>query len=237
MRSSIGAAFRGIRLVARPLIFVQFLLLLAAISYYLNPSVRFGAETVAGWKSQSGFFGAAVSNVFAGFAIAQLARLATRQPVAPRGEAFFQIGFFAVLGVMIDLLYIGLDLMIGRDGNVLTVIKKVLIDMFATTPFVTMPFSLIAFAWFNSGYDVGQVIQKARRGELTKSFGDLLVTCWIYWIPAVSAIYAMPTPPLQFVLYLFAEAGWGLIVVQMTTRPNDSPCEIEPSTATNSAGL
>ena len=41
-----------------------------------------------------------------------------------------------------------------------------------------------------------------------------LVVGWFFWIPGLSGIYAMPQQ-LQFVLFLFVEAAWSLIIIHV----------------------
>jgi hypothetical protein len=47
----------------------------------------------------------------------------------------------------------------------------------------------------------------------------ILIPNWLFWIPMVSIIYALPVP-LQFLLFIPALAAWSLIVVFIATQPD-----------------
>jgi hypothetical protein len=60
----------------------------------------------------------------------------------------------------------------------------------------------------------------------------ILVTNWMFWLPGVSLIYAMPLV-LQTPLFIFATAIWGLLlpaVAQQERAESNVPRLISPET-------
>jgi len=199
----------------RPFLIIQVCLVAAAVAYYRVPSVQAFAENLAQTKVQSGLMGAAIANIIASIVIPQAARALSRAPLLARRDVPFQILFFGFLGMVIDLLYQVLDRIFGKEPNLVTLVQKVCTDMFISSPLVTIPFSAAMFAFHERGYSLARTRTAFRNGGFLAIYMPMLVTCWAFWLPAVSAIYAMPNPALQFLLYLFAEAGWSLIIVHM----------------------
>lgn len=199
----------------RPFLLIQVCLIAGAISYYQLPAVQAFAENLAKTKVQSGLLGAALANIFASIVIPQTAQALSRAPLLARRDVPFQILFFGSIGMIIDLLYQVLDRIFGKDPNLVTLIQKVCADMFVSSPLLTIPFSAAMFAFHERGYSLSRTRTAFRNGGFQAIYLPMLVTCWAFWLPAVSAIYAMPNPALQFLLYLFAEAGWSLIIVHM----------------------
>jgi len=218
LRTALVPGWRAVQQNAKPFIFIQVALFACAAAYYLVPQVAAVALRLADLKVQTGLLGAGFANIVAGLVLPQVARLATKQQTIAWSEVPFQFLFFGLLGMMIDLLYQGLGVLFGQDPSVGNIIKKVLIDMFVATPFASIPFSVLAFVWFHEKYRDSGVSARIKDGTLLPQYFSVLVTCWSFWIPAVTAIYAMPTDAVRFVLYLFAEAGWSLILVQMSAN-------------------
>jgi hypothetical protein len=55
---------------------------------------------------------------------------------------------------------------------------------------------------------------------LTERMLPVLVMNWLFWVPAMTLLYAMPSL-LQPPLYVFATAMWGLLVPAVS-RQNDA---------------
>lgn len=187
------------------------------VAYFQWPDFARWADEAGAFKARSGPLFAMVSNQFAGVIIPIVAILLTRvhRPLTIRDFAF-QLGFFGVMGLVVDWLYTGLGALFGPSQSIGTVVLKLIADEGVFTPIFAMPFAVILFLWRDRGFSGNATLRALRAGEFRNRYFPTLVTCWCFWTPVLCAIYAMPTR-LQFCLFLFAEACWSLILVYVGT--------------------
>jgi hypothetical protein len=130
-------------------------------------------------------------------------------------ELLFRAGFFAVIGVTIDGFYRLLAHILGTSNEWQVIVQKGLIDQLLFAPLVAIPISAVAFLWRDVGFDGAATLRGLRDGEFFVRYIPMLITCWGFWFPTLVAVFAMPVR-LQFILYLFAQAAWSLLLVHMT---------------------
>lgn len=221
MASLHAAAQRGVEAVrhnARPFLLIQAVAVALALAYYLSPGAPAAVAVIARVKREGGLPLAALANAFAGAVLPEIARVATGRRRTGAGEMAFQVAFFAVLGVYIDLLYRGLGSTFGNAPDFATVGRKLLVDQLVSTPFVTIPFSTFAFVWKDAGFSLARARRSFRaQGGFLVRYLPTLVTGWAFWAPVLVAVYAMPGD-LQFPLFLFAQAAWTLLLLDLNER-------------------
>jgi hypothetical protein len=185
------------------------------IAYYTLPGFRAASEVVADAKARGGLAATALATIFASLVLPDLARAVTRtaQRIEPR-ELAFRAAFFATVGVMVDLLYRGLALLIGTTPTWDVVLRKALFDQFLFSPLVSIPLSASAFLWRDHGFRWGATLRAARGGAFVSRYVPMMITCWAFWLPTLFAVFAMPVR-LQFILFLLAQAAWSLLLVYM----------------------
>jgi len=222
IREAFRPAVESLRRMWRPFLLIQCLAIGTAVAYYVLPGFADIADRVAAFRAMGGLLFSAIGTAIAGFLLPEIAKRATGHPGSKRTDAIFQIGFFAIIGVAIDLFYRGLGSWIGSGVDPLTVAKKVAIDQLLATPFGTMPYSVLAFAWHESGFSFRKTRERLAGGMFLRRYLRLLLTCWAFWVPVLAAVFAMPGP-LQFVLFLFVQGAWSLLLVGVSRhRPAET---------------
>jgi hypothetical protein len=117
---------------------------------------------------------------------------------------------------VIDLLYRGEARLFGSDARVLTVMEKVAFDQFVFSPLWLIVIVLL-FLWRQRGYSLAATLPAVERGFYQWRVVPLLIPNWLFWIPMVSIIYALPVA-LQFLLFVPALGAWSLIMVFIADR-------------------
>jgi len=224
-RESVFApGFRAVRANIKPFLVIQALAVVLLVTYYASPGFQSFGETLSGVKERWGLAFAGLTTAFAGFALPGVVKKATGMPAAKDArDVCFQIGFFILIGIFVDVLYRGLSVVFGTGTDIGTVATKVVVDQLVFSPLVSIPFSTTAFAWQESGYSVPRLSQVLRGGGFGRRYGPLLATCWAYWIPILCVVYALPSG-LQFWMFLCAQGAWSLLLIHLGTRSH-SPNE------------
>jgi len=217
--SPLGAAAAALRQFWRPFLLIQMGAVLLALAFRASPAFRAACATAAGWKAAGGLPFAAATVAVAGGLLPELAKLVAlgRRTVAGRGgEIAFNTAFFAVNGVVVDLLYSGEARLFGSGGDVATIVKKVAFDQFVFTPSWLVVIVLL-FLWRQRGFSWAATRPALERGFYRQRVVPLLLPDWLFWIPLVSVIYALPVT-LQFLMFIPALAAWSLIMVFIADR-------------------
>jgi hypothetical protein len=86
----------------------------------------------------------------------------------------FTAPIWGFAGITVDFLYRGLAALLGDTASVPVVAAKICIDQFVYNVFFAAPYSVLAYHWKNSGFDVA-----ALRRALTFSFyrDKIIPTC------------------------------------------------------------
>ena len=214
LTSPLSAAWAALRQFWRPFLLIQLAAVGVAIAFRLSPAFRAACATGAAWKAAGGLPFAALTVAFAGGLLPELAKLVVMGPrmLAGRaGEVAFNTAFFALNGVVIDVLYSGEARLFGQGGDVRTVVEKLAFDQFLFTP-TWLVVIVLLFLWRQRGFSWAATRPALRRGFYRQRVIPLLLPDWLFWIPMVSVIYALPVA-LQFLLFIPALAAWSLIMV------------------------
>ncbi len=220
--SAWSSGVAALRRFWRPFLLIQAAALGLAIAYRLSPSFRGASAVAAGWKRAGGLWFSMGSTALAGGVLPELAKLlADRSRTRWRGRAgaiAFNIAFFAFDGLVIDRLYHVEALLFGGDPRLRTVVAKTAFDQFAFTPPWTVLVALL-FLLPQRHYNPRATLAALAEPFLRRRVVAILIPNWLFWIPMVSIIYALPVP-LQFLLFIPALAAWSLIVVFIATQPD-----------------
>lgn len=204
----------------RPFLLLQSAALLLVVGYYTNGRVRALCDQLSQFKQHAGLIFSAISASIAGALLPELAkavvmddRAITRQRVR---DVVFAMAAFAGSGIIIDLQYRGLAWLFGHDNSPVTIVKKVLMDQFVTTPIYGTPYWVVVYSLRARHYNlIATVGQISPRWYVTHVL-PLLIPGWFFWVPMVSLVYSLPGP-LQFCLFCFALAAWSLLMVFVAT--------------------
>jgi len=213
--SPLAAGAAALRRFWRPFLLIQTSAALLAIAYRVSIPFREACAQAAAWKTAGGLPVAAATSALAGGVLPEIAKLvADRGRSALRGrgsEVLFNIAFFALDGIVIDLLYRGEARFFGSDAQLGTVVEKVAFDQFVFSPLWSI-FIVVLFLWRQRGYSMAATLPALGRGFYQSRVVPLIVPNWLFWIPMVSIIYALPVA-LQFLLFVPALGAWSLIMV------------------------
>jgi hypothetical protein len=214
-RHRLTEGIEALRANAKPFGITLVAVVFLGVGYYQFGIVQKLIDALTAAKLAGGTAGAAISNICASLLIPEIAKYASGMPRVERRDIPFLIVLFALIGIAVDLLYTGLAQALGTSVDVVTVLKKMAIDMFLFTPLVSMPLSVGGFALHGDRYRWATTWARLRSGELTQRYISLTLTAWCFWIPSVCVVYAMPSA-VQFMVAMFAEAGWALLLVHIS---------------------
>lgn len=213
--SPLAAGAAALRRFWRPFLLIQTGAALLAIAYRASVPFREACALAAAWKTAGGLPLSAAISALAGGLLPEVAKLAAdrgRSTLRGRGgEVLFNTAFFAFDGVVIDLLYRGEARLFGSTAQLSTVVEKVAFDQFVFSPLWSILIVLL-FLWRQRGYSWAATLPAIGRGFYQLRVVPLIVPNWLFWIPMVSIIYALPVA-LQFLLFVPALAAWSLIMV------------------------
>jgi hypothetical protein len=218
--SPLAAGLTALRRFWRPFLLIQAGALALALAFHLSPGVRAACAAAAAWKTSAGLPFAAATGLVAGGLLPELAKLIAlgrRALAGRRGEILFNAAFFAVNGVIVDLLYRGEARLFGAGGGARTVVEKVAFDQFVFTP-TWLAVIVLLFLWRQRAYSLARTLPALREGFYRQRVLPLLLPDWLFWIPMVSVIYALPVA-LQFLMFIPALGAWSLIMVFIADRP------------------
>lgn len=218
--SPLSAAAAALRGFWKPFALIQLAAVLLAVAFNTSAAFRAACGVAAGWKVSGGLPFAALTGAFAGGVLPELAKLVALGPAALAGRAAeiaFNITFFAFNGIVIDGLYRGEARLFGDGASLATVAEKVAFDQFVFSP-TWLVVIIVLFLWRQRGFSAAAVRPALGRGFYQQRVIPLLLPNWLFWIPMVSIIYALPVT-LQFLMFIPALAAWSLIMVFIADRP------------------
>ena len=216
--SAIAPGLRAIRDHVRPIVAIQICVLIVVAAYYLSPGFASFAGELAKIKVAGGYWFAFAATGFAGAVLPELFKVATRDPRVHRfPEVAYTFLIFGVNGIIVDLFYRAQGLVFGTEPTIGVVAAKVLVDQTLGSILIFCPYFLFFLLLYKAGFSLQKVRENLRENSFLRQMWPILVVNWAYWIPALCGVYAMPSE-LQFVLFLFVEAAWSLILVHVAKR-------------------
>lgn len=189
--------------------------------FYLLPGLQAVAEAAARFKTSGGLAFAAVSTAIACVTIPEIGKCLMKQPPTPLRDYPFLFMFWAGIGIMVDLFYSYLAQTVGGGTSPPIVATKVLWDQAIFSPLITMPYGVFLFAFKEGGYRLSGVPKVLSGGVGWRRWLATTVTCWGFWIPTVTAIYALPGD-VKFLMFLAMEGTWGVLLVHILSRADVS---------------
>jgi hypothetical protein len=202
---------------------IQAAALALAVAYRVSAPFRAACAVAATGKQAGGVWFSMGTTALAGGVLPELAKLlADRSRTRWRGRGgaiLFNVLIFAFDGLVVDGLYRGEARLFGAQAALATVVAKVAFDQFVFTPPWTVLLVLL-FRWQQRSFEVGPTLRALGQRSLYRRVLSILIPNWLFWIPMVSIIYAMPVP-LQFLLFIPALGAWSLIITFIATTPDD----------------
>jgi hypothetical protein len=221
LASLLAPGMAAVRKYWRPFLLLQFSAFLLVLAYYGSNRVRLLCDQLSQSKEHAGLVFSAIAAAISGALLPELAKAVVMDDRAITGKRVRDVAFamaaFAGSGIIIDLQYRGLAWLFGHDTSPATIVKKVLVDQFVTTPIYGTPYWIVIYSLRARHYNLIDTIRQISPRWYGMHVLPLLISGWFFWIPMVSLIYSLPGP-LQFCLFCFALAAWNLLMVFIATH-------------------
>jgi len=183
--------------------------------YYCWPAGSAALSAYAGWQHQGGIIAAALATAFAGGVISEFSLVYlqnkghwTLRHVEHMG---FKFGMFFIGGAIVYVFYGYQAIWFGEGNSWLVLLKKICVDQFIFSAFWANPYNALMTRWHSLRYSGQKLWHELGWNFITERILPIIITGWMFWIPGVLLIYAMPTA-LQVPLFIFATAIWGILL-------------------------
>jgi hypothetical protein len=202
----------------RAFVLIQALAAAVVAAYYLVPALGDAFSAVERFRAATGIWFAVGATVVASVILPEIAKVVTGQKdqLISGRDAAWLTAFFASIGAYVYLLYELLGQIAGSGTDLQTVASKVALDMFVSSPTMSIPYSTMFMLFRDEGYNAAKTREMLRTGEFIRRYPTLLVNAWAFWIPVLFAVYAMPSS-LQVPLFVVVQAAWCLVLVHITS--------------------
>jgi hypothetical protein len=204
-------------------------------AYYLWPQGSAALSTYAQWQAQGGPLGNGLALGIAGGVLSQLSYVYFQkkgrwQRANVESVAFNFIIFF-ISGCIVFEFYRMQAVWWGQGTSLSVIVPKVLVDQFVYTVVFSAPYYALLTRWHALGYSGARLGRELKGDFLTERFLPMLVMNWMFWIPAISFVYAMPTV-LEAPLAVFASAIWALLISAIGSQEPSLPTTRDSVAAT-----
>jgi hypothetical protein len=211
--------------------------------YYFWPPGSAVLSRYALWQASGGALGTGLVYSLAGGGLSEISLVCFQQKgrwtKANLESVAFKLVVFFISGCLVYEFYHYQTIWWGTGTSLSVIVPKVLVDQFGYTLLFAAPYYAILTRWHALRYSTTRLWSELRRDFFTERLLPVLVTNWMFWIPAVSFVYAMPSV-LQPPLAAFATAIWGLLVTALGSQEaahtaEPFPVPASPSLLTNPA--
>ena len=182
-------------------------------------------DSLQTWREAGGLWFVAGANILSGGVLPELLKARMRPADRPGPTPVDLLHLFVLmglLGVMVVEFYAAQRAWFGSGTDPGTIAVKILCDQFGYTLFVAMPCILVWFAWKENGYTARKTLRSLNARFFRDRVPPMFVPNVIFWVPALVALYALPTG-LQYLLFLFLNAAWCTLMVFIARGPGETP--------------
>jgi len=195
-------------------------------TYDLWPEGSTALSAYAHWQSQGGPLGNGLALAIAGGVLSQLSYVYFQKKghwtKANVESLVFNFIIFFISGCLVFEFYRMQAVWWGQGASLSVIVPKVLVDQFGYTVVFAAPYYAVLTRWHALHYSGARLWRELQDDFITERFLPVLVMNWMFWIPAVSFVYAMPTV-LQAPLAVFATAIWGLLISAIGSQEPSRP--------------
>jgi len=199
-----------------PGLLLQGFALTIALLYYFHDPTQNILLKIPKIQQRMGLFFPIVATAFFGGVIPYLF-LATRKGIAPGRHVaifLFMIGFWALMGLYVELLYKFQSLLFGDEPSAATIIKKVVADQFVFSVIFSAPATTLAMLWKDHHFSFQATRNEITRTFFTEKIPTVLLALWAVWIPTVAIVYSLPLA-LQFPLFNIVLCFWSFLLTAL----------------------
>lgn len=190
------AGLRGARANLAPGLALQVAAVALVLAYYRWPAAEAALRGVTEWRGHFGvLFPIGITALFGGLIpFLYLRAQAATRAAHPWSDLWFFLTYWAYRGFEIDLFYRVLARVVGTGHDVGTLAAKVALDQFVYCSLVAVPVMVLTFGWRAEGYSWARLMARFRGRFWRHEVLPLYIANCAIWIPAVTAIYALPLP-------------------------------------------
>ncbi len=206
---------------------------LIVAAYYLWAPVTEFLSRYAVWQHHNGALGNGVAAALAGGVLSECSLVYfqnrgrwTTQNL--EGLAFKSVTFF-FSGAIVFKFYELQAFCWGQGYTLSVIIPKVLCDQLGYTVIFAAPYYALMGRWQMLRYSGAALWRELNRDFVVDRLLPMLVMNWMFWIPAITLVYAMPSV-LQAPLAIFATAMWGLLVPALAKQERARELATAPGT-------
>ncbi len=210
--------------------------LLAAMSlfvavYYGWPPGAAILSWYADWQHAGGIFRTALTAGFAGGILSELSLVYVRDGgrwnATHLENMLFRFIVFFIGGAVVSEFYVWQAVWFGNGYSWRVLLPKVLVDQFIFSVFWSTTYQSLTFRWQALRFSGSRLWSELDGNFVLERMLPILVTNWMFWIPGVTLVYAMPLL-LQMPLNIFATAIWSLLVASLSKPANEPSAEPAP---------
>ena len=202
--------------------------------YYLWPPGSAVLSRYAAWQASGGALGTGFVYALAGGLLSELSFVYFQQrgrwKPANVENACFKLVIFFISGCLVYEFYRMQAIWWGTGATFSIILHKVIADQFGYTLVWAAPYYALLTRWQALRYSGGRLWKELKGDFFAERLLPVLVTNWMFWIPAVSLVYAMPSV-LQPPIAAFATAIWGLLVSAIGSQEPAHPSHLTPVAA------
>jgi hypothetical protein len=212
------------------------LVLLAAMSafvasYYFWPAAARVLSWYAHWQESGGLVRTGLAAGFAGGILSELSLVYVRDggrwnATHAENMAYRFVAFF-INGMIVYEFYQWQAVWFGNGVSWRVLLPKVLVDQFIYSVFWSTSYQTLVFRWQVLRYSGSRLWKELDGAFVIERMLPVLVTNWMFWIPGVTLVYAMPLI-LQMPLSIFATAIWSLLLAGLARPSRPSELEMAP---------
>ncbi len=213
------AGLRGARANLVPGLALQAFAIALVLAYYRWPAAEAALREATAWRARFGvLWPMGITTLFGGvIPFLYLRAQPGTRAAHPWRDFWFFAGYWAYRGWEIDLLYQVLARVVGTGNDVGTLAAKVAIDQFVYCILIAVPVMVLSFGWRAEGYSWRRLYARMHGRFWRREVLPLYITNCAVWIPAVTAVYALPLP-LQLPLCNVVLCFYTLLVSHMAAH-------------------
>ena len=220
-RPPFAIGWEAARANAIPALILQAVMLALVLAFYFHPPSAALMNRIAGYRETYGLLFVVVVSICAGALLPELFVICCFQKGRPHRQnlrnLIFNTPFWAIDGVLVDLMYRTLAHWFGTQVTLPVVAAKICVDQFGYNPLFAAPYGIWGYAWKNHGYSWRKLRLLVTWQYYREHAIPVLIATWAVWIPLMAMIYSLPLA-LQFTLFALALTFWVLLMTYMTNR-------------------
>ena len=214
--SSVQIGWRSVKANAVPMAVLWALAVLMVLAFYWVPAADELFSPFVKWQTQSGWVAAFLNRVIFCGVIPGVFLLSVRsiRPPRPLLTVCVYSLWGGLWGIACDGFFTLQTAVFGSGTDMLTLVKKTLVDQFGWNVLICTPVNAIFFPWVASGFKLGP--RRCCR-DFVQDCLVLLIANWIVWVPVTLIVYAFPLP-LQIQLVGLACSFWMMVALWAAAR-------------------